>query len=98
MSFQDLTKINAAYKELNNKYDVHGILRHPYGRLKTSFWDVLERLIRQRHALIHQAELDVDYKPDQLKRDIDLVYKALWRVYQEMVKLNNWQPVGQWEF
>jgi hypothetical protein len=97
-SFQDLDKINTAYKDLNNKCDLHGILKRPYGRLKGSFWDVLDRLIRQRHALIHRAELDVEYKPDRLRRDIVLVYKALWRVYEELVKLNNWQAVEKSEF
>jgi hypothetical protein len=97
MSFQDLTKINAAYKELNPKYDLHGILKRPYGRHKASFWELLNRLITQRHALIHRAELAIDYKPNQLKRDIYLVEKALWRVYQELVKLNSWQPVDRWE-
>lgn len=98
MSFQDLNKINVAYKELNAKFDLHGTLKRPYGRLKESFWDVLERLIRQRHALIHQAELAFGYKPALLKRDINLIHKALWRVYQEQVKLNNWEVVELWEF
>lgn len=98
MSFQDMDKINEAYKRLNSKCDLHGILKRPYGRLKASFWDALDRLIRQRHALIHQAKLNVEYKPDLLRQDIDLVYKALWRVYEELVKLNNWQAVKKWEF
>jgi len=97
MSFQDLTKIHAAYKDLNSKYDLHGILKRPYGRHKATFWEILNRLISQRHALIHRAELAVDYKPDQLKRDISLVEKALWRVYQELIKLNGWQTVDRWE-
>lgn len=98
MSFQDLNKINNAYKELNPKYDIHGVLKRPYGKYKASFWDALDRLIRQRHELIHQAELSTDYTPDRLRRDIDFVYKALWRVYQELIKLNGWQAAEQWEF
>ena len=98
MSFQDLDKISVAYKGINSKYDLHGILKRPYSRLKASFWDILNRLIRQRHALIHQAELDVEYTPDLLRQDIDLVYKALWRVYEELVKMNNWHAVEKWEF
>lgn len=97
VSFQNLERTNTVYKELNSKYDLHGILKRPYGRHKATFWEILNRLIEQRHALIHRAELNVSYKPDQLKRDIGLVEKALWRVYQELIKMNNWQAVERWE-
>ncbi|MEW6353421.1 MAG: hypothetical protein AB1469_03855 [Pseudomonadota bacterium] len=98
MSFQDLNKINNAFKELNVKYDIHGILQRPYGRRRESFWSLLDRLIKQRHVLIHRAELNTDYRPEQLKRDIDLIYKAMWRIYQELVKINKWGLVEEWEF
>jgi hypothetical protein len=85
------------YRELDSKYDIHGVLRRPYGKHKLSFWEILNRLIAQRHDLIHRAELDAEYTPVNLRRDLDLTWKALWRVYQELVKINNWQPVEKWE-
>ena len=30
MSFQDMDKINEAYKRLESKCDLHGILKRPY--------------------------------------------------------------------
>lgn len=98
MSFQDVNKISAAFKELDVKLDIHGILKRPYGRRKETFWALLERLIAQRHSLIHRAELDPSYRPDNLKRDIDLVAKAMWRVYQATISHNGWQGVEEWEF
>lgn len=97
MSFQDMQKVSAAYKELNPKYDLYGVLRRPYGRYKQSFWEHLNRLIAQRHDLIHRAEIATEYTPLQLKRDLDLTWKALWRVYQELIKVHQWQAVEKWE-
>lgn len=97
MSFQDMQKVSGAYKELNAKYDLYGFLRKPYGRYKQSFWDHLNRLIAQRHDLIHRAEIATEYTPSHLKRDLDLTWKALWRVYQELVKVHGWQAVEKWE-
>ncbi len=97
MSFQDMQKISSAYKEVDAKSDVHGWLRRPYGRRKQTFWEHLNRLISQRHDLIHRAEIATDYTPQQLARDLDLTWKALWRVYQELIKVRKWQGVERWE-
>ncbi len=98
MSFQDLKRVALAYKELNSKLDIHGILKRPYGRRRESFWDLLDRLIFQRHALIHRAQLNLEYRPEKLKKDIDLVYKAMWRVYQTIIQVYGWSRVEKWEF
>lgn len=98
MNFQDMSKVSAAFKELNTKYDIHGVLNRPYGRRKESFWDLLNRLISHRHALIHRAELQTDYQPPKLKSDLRLVEKAIWRVYGELIKLHKWEPVDRWDF
>lgn len=97
MSFQDMQKISSAYRELDSKYDIHGVLRRPYGKHKLSFWDMLNGLIAHRHDLIHRAELSTEYTPVKLQRDLELTWKALWRVYQELVKVHSWQPVEKWE-
>ena len=97
MSFQDMQKVSLVYKDLNPKYDIHGILRKPYGRYKYSFWEHLNHLITQRHELIHRAEISAEYTPLHLKRDLDLTWKALWRVYQELIRIHEWQPVKKWE-
>lgn len=98
MNFQDMAKVHTAFKELNAKYDVHGLLKRPYGRRKESFWDVINRLISHRHALIHRAELQADYQPTRLQSDLRLVEKAIWRIYDELIKQNGWEPVDRWDF
>jgi hypothetical protein len=97
MSFQDMRKISGAFKELSAKFDVHGWLRRPYGRQKQSFWDQLNRLIDQRHDLIHRAEIATDYTPHRLQKDLELTWRALWRVYQELIRAHGWQAVERWE-
>ncbi len=98
MNFQEMSKVNSAFKELNTKYDIHGILKRPYGRRHESFWEVLNRLISQRHALIHRAELQTEYQPFKLKSDIRLVEKAMARIYDELITYHKWQPVDRWDF
>lgn len=98
MSFQDMNKINQSFKELNKKYDVHGILQRPYGRRKETFWHLLQRITEQRHTLIHQATITPEYHPDKLNKDVKLLHAAIWRFYQELVSINKWHKVEKWEF
>ncbi len=97
MTFQDLSKVNQAMKEIDDRYDIHGMLKKPHGRAKESHWNLLERLIEQRHALIHHAELDSEYLPIRFKRDLKRVETAVWRIYQELIRLNSWEPVDKSE-
>lgn len=98
MNFQEMAKVNAAFKALDSKLDLHGILKKPVGRRRESPWDGLVRLVAQRHSLIHGAELEVQYTPKKLKSDIALVESAVWRIYQELIKIYRWQPALRWEF
>lgn len=95
MNFQDMSKINSAFKDLNNKYDIHGVLNRPYGRRRERPWGTLNRLISQRHELIHSAELQTDYLPSKLQADIDLVRMSLWRIYEDLIRQHKWHPVGR---
>lgn len=97
MSFQDMQKVSHSFKELNSKYDIHGILKRPYGRKKLTFWEELNRIIAQRHDLIHRSRMAPDYMPNNLQRDIDMIAKALWRIYQDLITINGWQPVERHE-
>lgn len=98
MNFQEMNKIHASFKELDNRIDIHGILRKPYGRRKETFWEMFERLIEHRHSLIHRAQLTVDYFPENLSRDIKLLEKAIWNVYQSFIEIFDWQEVQEYEF
>lgn len=97
MSFQDMQKVGLAFKDLNAKFDIPGWLRRPYGRHRISFWEHLNLLIGQRHVLIHRAEIVTNYTPQLLNRDIDFTWKALWRVYNELIKVHGWNSVERWE-
>ncbi len=98
MNFQDMSKVNAAFKDLSSKYDIYGILQRPYGRRRESLWDTLNRIIHQRHALIHRAELQTEYTPARLKSDIRLVEKSMWKIYAELIKHHKWHAVDRWDF
>lgn len=89
-SFQDIEKINNSFKELDNRIDIHGILKKPYRRRKESFYEALVRLIKQRHELIHRADIDYTYYPENVIKDIDTVGKSIERVYRHLIKLYKW--------
>jgi hypothetical protein len=98
MNFQDMSKINDAFKQLDSRIDVHGVLQKPFGRRKETFWCLFERLIEHRHSLIHRAQLKADYFPSNLENDVKLIEKAVWRVYTSFIDLYGWQDVQEYEF
>ena len=98
MNFQDLKKASEAFKGLNNKHDIHGVLNRPYGRRKASLWDSLTALIKQRHLLIHDAQVRADYSLANIDRDTNTCATAIWKVYQHIAIANAWSRVEKSEF
>lgn len=89
-SFQDMKKVCDAFKELDKKINLHGVLSRPYRRRKETPLVALERLIEQRHELIHQAEINSQYYPERVNKDVNTVDEAIKRVYRHLVKVHGW--------
>ncbi len=98
MNFQEMDKVNKAFKHLDNRLDLHGVLRKPFGRKKENFWSMLVRIIELRHGIIHRAEMDFTYLPKDVESDLKYVEKAMWRFYQHLVNVYKWNEVEKWEF
>ncbi|MBL0622232.1 hypothetical protein Q7I36_04295 [Aeromonas veronii] len=98
MSFQEMNKVNQAFKQLDKRIDLHGSLIKPYGRKKENFWQMLTRIIELRHGIIHRAEMDTTYFPKNVEHDLKYVEKAIWRFYQHLVHIYDWNQVKEWEF
>lgn len=98
MNFQEMTKVNQSFKQLDKNIDIQGVLLKPNGRRKETDLQLFERLIDHRHSLIHRAEITIDYYPDDLIKDIRLINRAIWNIYAHIRHVYNWQDVHQHEF
>jgi len=90
LSFQDLVQVQHHFKALNAKYDIGGWLRHPYRRRKESLYATIERMIQQRHSLVHRARLYGNYGHVEAEKDLRIVGVAVTRIYQKLASLHGW--------
>lgn len=89
-SFQNMSKVNTHFKEINNKIDIHALLKKPFGRKKESQWELFNRLINLRHEIIHEALLDIDFQPKNLHSDIQGIKKSVEKIQIEINKIYKW--------
>jgi len=90
MSFQNIGKISTYFKELDKRYDIHGVLRKPYRRRKETLYEAVERIFNQRHSLIHQANISTTYITEKAKKDVEDIEAAITRVYDMIITENKW--------
>lgn len=89
-SFQDMKRISEIYKNLNPKIDIYGILNKPYRRRKETTYKTFERLIQQRHDLIHKAKVNSRYNLQLALKDVRTVHLGIERIYRTLIGLFNW--------
>jgi hypothetical protein len=89
-SFQDLRKISDSFKELDTRIDIAGTLKRPYRRRSESIYAAIERIVKQRHQVIHRATIFGDYSPTKVLRDISTIHAGMERVYLELIKAYGW--------
>lgn len=88
-SFQNLRLIGRHFSELDPKLDILGPLRKPSGY--NSLYDQLEKLVEQRHALIHRMELDLSLDTHKVKAAVMRLEKAMGKVYSELLNHYRWK-------
>jgi hypothetical protein len=96
MSFQNMGRICGHFRDIDRKLDFAGILRKPYRRRRETLYDTLCRLIETRHAFIHQSRIHVDYRDDQLIKDLYSLEAAIARVYKFLLKTYGWKYESWW--
>lgn len=52
--------------------------------------DVLQQIFDRRHSLVHQAEVDYNYLPDDLMKHIRFCERLVQELYRGLTKENNW--------
>lgn len=91
LSFQNMYKICYNYKNLDKTLDLNSILKKPYKRRKESLFDSINRILEQRHSMIHRIEYDLDYNSANLINDIENVKEIIRRTYKYICEKNNWK-------
>jgi len=95
MSFQNLNSISRQFKELNNKIDIPNIMKNKYKNRKETTFQSIERLIQQRHDLIHKSLINPNYSPSSAIKDIEIVEKVVEKFYKTLIKIYSW---NQYEY
>ena len=92
-SFQDLKKISDSFSELSRSCDISSCLRKPMGNNMKMPYDVINVLIEQRHALIHQATLKIEFKLSDLLTNLEVVWLSVENVYEHLKKVHDWKDI-----
>lgn len=90
MSFQNMDKIIAYFKQLDKGLDLTGALKKPYRRRKESLYSSMANFFEQRHRLIHQNEMQTDYSNDKLLKDLHNAKVVAKRSYSVFIRHFGW--------
>ncbi|EGO9504911.1 hypothetical protein DQ177_14660, partial [Enterococcus faecalis] len=56
-----------------------------------NLYEALNRILEQRHGLIHQIDLNLTYSKHDFLKDIDCVNTSLIRVYDYLCQTYSWK-------
>lgn len=88
LSFQNIGKINSNFRMLDSKLDISSSLKKPYMERKENLYEALNRVLEQRHGLIHQIDINLT---DEFLEDIDCVDTSLQNVYEYLCQTYFWE-------
>lgn len=91
LSFQNIKKICANFRNLDNGLDIGIALKRPYHKRKKNLYEQVNEILERRHGLIHHLELDGDYSTENLQKDIEDITAAIKRVYKYLCEYYNWE-------
>lgn len=89
-TFQNIRRIDHYFRELDSKIDIKGTLSKPYHNRKENLFQTLDRILEQRHSMIHGLNIDRNYKQNELKQDMKSVQVSLDRVYKHICEIYGW--------
>ncbi|WP_294403957.1 hypothetical protein [uncultured Ruminococcus sp.] len=94
-SLQNIRKIDSYFRDINSKIDIKGVLSKPYHRRKETLFQTVERVLEQRHSLVHRLNVDISYKKENVISDIKSIQVALDRVYEHLCSIYNWTMINK---
>ena len=92
---QNIRKIDSYFRDINSKIDIKGVLSKPYHRRKETLFQTVERVLEQRHSLVHRLNVDISYKKENVISDIKSIQVALDRVYEHLCSIYNWTMINE---
>jgi hypothetical protein len=90
MSFQNMDKVIAYFKQLDKGLDFAYVLKKPYRRRKESLYQSMVTFFEQRHRLVHRNELRSDYSNEKLSKDINNAKVVAKRSYSVFIRNFGW--------
>lgn len=96
-SFQNIGLICQHFKILEPKLNLAAALRKPYHGRRTSLFETLDMLVRQRHKFVHKGQLNLELdKEGDSPKAIDDLEEAVTRCYRAIVDYSGWAFLKGW--
>lgn len=93
-SFQNINKINAYFQAIDKNIDIKGVSSKLYHRRNETLYMTLNRILENRHSLVHRLIINDSYYKEDIKKDIKSVEAALDKVYHKICDLYHWEYVN----
>ncbi len=90
-SFQNIHKAHSYFGEINKRIDIKGTLSKPYHGRKENLFLTIDRVLEHRHSLVHRMDVDIQYKIEEVKKDIKSVAVALDKIYEHICLVYGWE-------
>jgi hypothetical protein len=81
-SFQRPSAIANNFRLLDQKLDLGTTMRRPYRHRKTSLFDSIEKLVKDRNEFVHAGQMNMDFFDPQLKSALSDMAVAVNRAYE----------------
>lgn len=84
------SNVGQHFRALESKLDILAPLRRTSKRNKISMLDRLDALVQQRHALIHDMQIDINLTRSKVERLLFEVTESMARIYKQITKHYGW--------
>lgn len=91
LSFQNIHKINHHFERLDKRIKIKAALSKPYRNRKENLYNTIDRILEQRHSLVHRMNLKYDYDKDSVLKDVKSIKVALSKVYLHLCEVYGWE-------
>lgn len=92
LSFQNLDRVAAQFRDLDPRLDVAGVLRRPYRRRRRSLYESIAAVLERRHRFVHELEVDSRYDNTARERDFSDMAIGVERIYRHLLDRYGWAP------